>query len=315
MLELLAGPFLVTKNGLDVDLDDASRVACLSPFGLFCNKGTTSVNSLYIDDTFGIVQIDGTYVTRAASTGPSAVRCLFPDHKNRTLYRGSYNIGLDQVDPTTGLYHLDDRMAGDWNEQYSMAVVGGRIFRSIGSALQASPLQGTPAFVTEATLGNSSAATLSSSATDVLYVGKLNGEIQVYDTVSQTQMDSKWIDTALGAAFGIWYFDKYDVFLSLHKVSTQFFLRVWANAPKPASLSEPTPLTALLKGKLTTFRAQLLGSNGEACSGETVTWSLVGNGSLLDTQTKTDQDGYATTRYVAPVDSLPSIEVTAEVRF
>lgn len=88
-------------------------------------------------------------------------------------------------------------------------------------------------------------------------------------------------------------------------------IRVFADSPVAAALSNPTALTSVASGKINRFRVRATGSKGEPVPEETVTWTASA-GTLLDSQSVTDADGYATARYVAPLEA-GDIEITAEI--
>lgn len=95
--------------------------------------------------------------------------------------------------------------------------------------------------------------------------------------------------------------------------------RVWiyADAPEPSSLSNPAASGTTAQGKVITFTTRLTGALGEPCEGYLVDWSVTtGPGVLLDAQSTTDADGYASARVGLPLGTAgQTTTVHAEVLF
>lgn len=80
-------------------------------------------------------------------------------------------------------------------------------------------------------------------------------------------------------------------------------VRIYLTTPKPASLSNPEFYPAVAKVSREIgyqVRARLTGSNGEPCPGMVVNWIPPNLGTLAQTQTLTDSEGYAYNTYFAP---------------
>lgn len=136
-----------------------------------------------------------------------------------------------------------------------------------------------------------------------------NGTVAYYNWVTKTEvLTRKYLPTNLGA----WYSPLFGIFIV--KISARVF-SIYAAAPRPDSLSSPVALTPILKGKSSDVQVRVLGSNNEPCIGEIVTWSLSGTGALDPLQSITNSDGYAVTKYRAPLYITDTPSVTASVKF
>lgn len=110
-----------------------------------------------------------------------------------------------------------------------------------------------------------------------------------------------------------WYSPRFNVFIVLFNDAT---LSVYAAAPLPDTLANPTAVPSLTRAQVNTVRTRLLGSNSEPCAGELVTWSLTaGSGELLTAQSTTDSNGYATAQYLAPMTGGTNPTIQAQVKF
>lgn len=289
------------------------------PHGLIAYDGTRASSGTYKNDVFGVIQPDGTFVSRSSKPHNSHFG-VYSDFFDKSLLVATSSQALVRVNPLTGTTIETVFSGPGWTASH-LAFTRTKVYRVSGTALQESPRQTTPAWATIATLTSPGTASfgpkLSLDRDGKLYIGYDNGVILIYDTVTAQQLTTKYIDATLANGRGVWYAAKYDVFLSLHYNSGDqyHYLRVWATTPRPSQLSAPTALSAVQRGRATTYRVQLRGSNNEACPGETVSWSLAGAGILLEEQSTTDASGYATTRVIAPVGSLPTLDLTATVKF
>jgi len=96
--------------------------------------------------------------------------------------------------------------------------------------------------------------------------------------------------------------------------SEGFFTRVWSLEVEPAVLSAPAIVSGTVRsGQVVTYRVQLTGADNDPAENELIDWVLTGAGVLLDVQTKTDANGYATTRVQYRVGETGNSTVTASV--
>lgn len=149
---------------------------------------------------------------------------------------------------------------------------------------------------------------------DIVCIGYDSGLAIFYNHVTKQIVKKYFTQTNKG----LWYSPRFGVFIVMGFVNTEprhHTLTIFHKDVRPYSISVPAAQGPILKGKTTVFRTRVLGSNGEPCVGEIVTWTLTGSGSLSALQSIANDDGYAEIRYAAPVDSAPSFDLSVEVRF
>lgn len=174
------------------------------------------------------------------------------------------------------------------------------------------PLDLSAGVVTEATLtgaGFGSPTVSRTRSSNVIALAWADGPICYYDVESRAQVGGA---SNIGTNDGAWYSVKHDIFVAMrtHQV------KVFANAVRPASLSNPTALTTVAQAHVSEVRVRLLGANADACVGELVNWSVtVGSGALKLAQSETDANGYAYNEYVAPVGTTGSVTIQAQALF
>lgn len=123
-----------------------------------------------------------------------------------------------------------------------------------------------------------------------------------YDTTKKA-LSSPYMYIDLPAKF-LGFASEFGVVLSIHGVdqfdppTTYEQLRIWSTEVEPAVLSPVEILRGELKsGQVVTYRVKVTGDKAEPCEDETVNWTITRDlGTLLDFQSKTDKEGYATTR-------------------
>jgi hypothetical protein len=145
------------------------------------------------------------------------------------------------------------------------------------------------------------------SDTDVCVAGS-SGAI-FYNTVNQKIASRQyWPGVVSG---DVVYVPEWEVFISAYFEDLQDSkhygqencIRIWSMETEPTVLSEPVPFIGTPKsGQVVTYRVRLTGDAVgydqplDPAEGELVNWELEGAGTLLDLQTKTDAEGYATAR-------------------
>lgn len=117
------------------------------------------------------------------------------------------------------------------------------------------------------------------------------------------------------ACLGLWYSARHRVYISLHGTSGAYELRIWAETPRPASISAPQAEPAPQPGRRSKITARVLGAHGEPCAGEVVAWTLTGPGTLALAATETDAAGWAATYYDAPLAATGDAQIGAEVAY
>lgn len=145
------------------------------------------------------------------------------------------------------------------------------------------------------------------SDTDVCVAGS-SGAI-FYDTVNQKIASRQyWPGVISGTVF---FAPEWEVFISYYFEDLQDgkgygledCIRIWSMETEPTVLSEPIPLIGTPQsGQVVTYQVRLTGDAVghdqplDPAEGELINWELEGAGTLLDLQTKTDAEGYATAR-------------------
>lgn len=173
-------------------------------------------------------------------------------------------------------------------------------------------------WTTETTLTGTSGTNATWSrtrASNILAIAHENGTIVYYDVTAQAQVGGV---SYIGANQGAWYSPKHDMFVAR---TSAHALKVFANAVRPSSLSNPAAITPLTQGRVSSVRVRLLGSDSDACEGELVDWSITaGSGELALAQSETDSDGYAYNDFIAPISGgagspFGNVTIQAQVLF
>lgn len=314
-LELLAGPFTLSST-----LGDSVRITIVGgvTLGWYDTMGLFSVLDIYNDGVFvtqgiAVIVYDGQCFLRGpAFSGFS--KWFGVDAPSKGLLAG-VGTNVTTFDPRTG--GRGDTLFAHVGSQ-SIVRLTDRLLRTTAAfghyTIETSTDGAT--WTTEKTITGSGTGTASFTLlkTGKLIIGWTNGWVTTYDTIAQEQVG---VDKHVGyttGLMGIWYSEKHRFFVALYNAgSNVYHLRIWADVPLPSALSNPTASPALTKGRVSTLTVTLTGSNGEPCVGELVDWTLTGDGALSSSQSTTDASGHATTEYIAPVDSLPTVTIDAEV--
>lgn len=190
-----------------------------------------------------------------------------------------------------------------------------RYLEVISGTLSARPLDLSTSAATEATLTNAGTGRPTVSRTKAANVVALvypNGPIVYYDVVARAQAQGS---ANIGANDGAWYSVKHDIFIAI----ASHAVKVFANAVKPASLSNPSAVDSIVQGRVSKVRVRLLGANADPCVGELIDWSITaGLGALASTQSTTDEDGYAYNEFIGPLtggSGSPFGSVTIQAQF
>jgi hypothetical protein len=186
-----------------------------------------------------------------------------------------------------------------------------------GGTVQYKALTLGGSWTTEATLTGAGTLAPTVSRTrdaNVIALAYANGTVLYYDVEARAQVaGSAYIGTNNGA----WYSPKHDIFVALASA----MVKVFANAVRPSSLSNPAAVSPITQGRVSEVQVRLLGANSDPCADELVDWSITaGDGALKYAQTTTDADGYATNEYVAPVTGgagspFGNVTIQAQVNF
>ena len=115
------------------------------------------------------------------------------------------------------------------------------------------------------------------------------------------------------------YSRKHRVFMTYEEdalTSGQGILHIYSTETGPDGLSNPTDSPAITAGAVSTISVTLTDDQGVGIPGRLIDWAItVGNGTLLDTQTTTDQDGVATTQYRADITGGVDPTIEAELTY
>lgn len=335
-LELMAGPI-----NMDIDPEDAT-IGGVAGFngprscgyedehGWFGVHATGDFTGAGLS---GLVQCNLDGVTRLRSYLPSAFAIVQMEQddltNNVTVNYGSGTpvlfdptvCGLSPAVALNGMLSTKIRTRVGW-------------FLSSGSNVQRAPLDATDNldFVTEytfspgITLGSSRHHwTLGPDNIIFLYTGDAtNPLILAYDYVLREEVfpnpngsTVRWeLDHMVDKCV---YSRKLGVFMTYEEdalTSGQGILHVYSTELGPSALSAPTDDPAITAGAVSTLSVTLTDDQGTGIPGRLIDWSItVGNGTLLDTQSLTDEDGIATTQYRADITGGVDPTIQAELTY
>lgn len=305
-LELLAGPFDIVANGsLVTDPSTGGAALYDDDIGLYTFS--------FAKGGLHVVQLDGHAYLRAAQARANAFT-LDLQNPGEYLIHDSFQ--------ESRLYKFNKRAAtfGDFviGTETTGYVSGAQVrtpdryLHIEGTNVQSKPLTLVGGWSYEASLSGAAidgGATVSTTRdAHVLAIAFSNGPVVFYDWVKKTQVGGV---AFIGINAGAWYSPRHDIYVAL----TGAQLNVFASSPRPSTISNPVAVAALAKGRASSIKARVLGSNSEPCSDEIVDWALSGPGALELTQSATDSDGWAWNTYVAPQVAGGTPTITAEVRF
>jgi hypothetical protein len=127
---------------------------------------------------------------------------------------------------------------------------------------------------------------------------------QVASDVMYLGMEATWVI----------YDPDHKVIVSLHRGEPSY-LRIWALEVQPTSISSVQLIAGALKaGHVCTYQVRVTGAQGEACAEELIDWTISGVGELIDPQSETDEDGYATVKVLYRFDDIGDSTITATLK-
>jgi len=89
-------------------------------------------------------------------------------------------------------------------------------------------------------------------------------------------------------------------------------IRIWSLEVEPTIITPVERVLGTVKsGQVVTYRVRVTGAHNDPAPGELIDWTMVGPGTLLDPQTLTDANGYATTRVQYRLGDTGNSVVTA----
>jgi hypothetical protein len=116
------------------------------------------------------------------------------------------------------------------------------------------------------------------------------------------------------------YAPEFGVFLSVQQETLGtsedvYTVRVWSLEVDPFEISEPEVVGGSVRsGQVVTYRVRVWGDAHDPCEGELVNWLVSGSGRLLDAQSTTDAQGYATVQVQYAVGEVGESTITASLR-
>lgn len=317
-LEHLAGPYpvidLVTGDEINGANYGVSSV-WIDPDGLLC----------YIGSARYLVQMDGSAYPVALGTGFS-YPCLTllaaspddPKSGERWYSFHLHGVGGDEPDEhiIDRVFHAPGRLLRSDHPfaAYPNATIHDRWLTAVGSYIMFTATTGGSYVLERAIPGFVDAFNFSwARERGQLWVGGRTGMVVRYDYGAKLESSPvRKVDLAAVAA--LIYSKKHDVFVSMHSDGTRYVMNVWATTVLPTSISVPVADRTVQAGRAVTLTTRVLGAQSDACEGESVAWSLTGEGALDHAVTATDADGYATNRLVLPLDATgPDATIDVEV--
>jgi hypothetical protein len=305
-LELLAGPF-------ELSHPDGDHLQFVTPHAYVDGLGLLASLSVYDGGVFqrggmAVVMMDGQSFIRGSTfsyeMGYASPQQLYA--QVGAVYK--YNPALSTLGDN--LMPMDDFTV-------PIKVPGEERWIRIAATTVETSTDGTT-WTTEATLvtGGSGGPRVTLLPGARVAIGYTNGVVGIYDMATQALVPNtlKNLGYTTGC-MGAWYSAKHDVWISLYEASfpSHYYTRIWSNTLLPTALSNPVALTTVTKGRVSVMRVRLTDAQGRGCPDELVGWTLTGDGALSATQSKTDEDGYATVKYIAPLTGLPTFDIDAEV--
>ena len=138
-----------------------------------------------------------------------------------------------------------------------------------------------------------------------------------YDTVTHKAMPVMYLGIPCDR---IVYAPEYGVLITGHAHDAtyeepwEYAVRVWSLEVHPTILTDPVAFIGTPKsGQVVTYRVRLTGAQNDPAAGEFVNWWVTGAGTLLDLQSTTDANGYATARVQYQVGETGESVVEASV--
>lgn len=152
------------------------------------------------------------------------------------------------------------------------------------------------------------------------YTDNTNADIVIFDLERETELFPDELTTnRLSLDHRVWrcgYSRKLNVFVTVEEdglTAGQGVLHVYSTELVPDALSAPTDTPSMFAGGISTISTTLTDDNGVGIPDRLIDWSITaGNGSLLDSQTRTNVNGIAITQYRAEITggSNPTIQAS-----
>lgn len=315
-LRLLAGPFNLTDDvGVALTPHTVNPICHYPGFGLVMKIGFASVGK----DELALVTLDGiaeplTTSDIGGAGGFNAAKWRF-DLVTGELVTNSGNarekVCLCQV-PYVGQHDIS---SGGFSAMACMTADRSLFVFAGGFTNTGGPEADFPSGVSMST-----ANILPGRTSTEVYVGQVQ-------TTGSTDNRGLFYDTAtrqfttqgfhLGDGILASYWDVDSGVLVTITDTPQYQFRIYSLDVIPSALSSVTLKSgAVAKGSVATFEVQVQGDKGDWSVGVLVDWSIFsGDGVLLDTQSTTGADGYATARVFYPTSASVSTVLKAGVTY
>lgn len=313
MLELLSGPTAISYLNALAAMDAVYAFPVAAQYdddvGLIVTEDAVFLRSW-------VVQLDGAACLRGKGYGEGKL-IIDAQRGGEYLLRNVGNSVIYFYDKRAAT-RTDALIAGASGDFVAVQVrASDRFLQADGAAVKWKPLDNSAGWVTETTLtGAGSGAPCWSIAAlpNIMALAYADGKIIYYNLLTKLQVAGA---NFIGTNEGAWYSKRHNIWLKMTDAASPALRRfyVYAATVRPTALSSPTGAAAL-RGRVTSFTVRATGSDGEAVPGELVDWSLLsGVGQLLAAQSTTDDDGYASIDYAAPVTgTLSNTTIKAELR-
>lgn len=287
----------------------ATKIALWSDdVGLICVN--EDLSRLYL-----VSQLDGlTYIR--SSKHVRTIDSLAWDFPSATLLF-KHSLFMDKLSyfDSYGGVPTNEITSGGTNYVYNIRCrLSDRYLYVLGSTVQYASLSDPTTWVAEysfsgLTVGSNYAAMSPTEHGNIVCLIWPNGTVVFYDWVAKEEALQR---KHLPANQGAWYSPKLGIYIV--KLSSTSF-SIYSDTTTPYSMSAPTALTPIVRGKSSEIQIRVLGENSDPCEGELVDWSLSGAGALSPLQSITNVDGYASTTYRAPLQITGTASITASVKY
>lgn len=328
-LKLLQGPITLTVDpndddyiGDDPNFFEQQQMFWLDEYGLI---GPQRLGLTGAGARFAVVSLDGEFSIRNDGMTFTTGSVITYDYQKNKLLHWNNGINIPHtIEPLTcsiangvnesaGLTNPATRMYDRWlrlNTPNTME------FAALSSATNSwtteysfDPAIGASSFQDQLIPGP--------GTTVFIYTLVNNGMIVQYDWLNKTEvLPRKYFGTIHD---GAWYSRRFDIFIAWDTNALNADLgeiTIYANEVEPSALSAPTALTPITQGRVSTIQTTLTGAQGEAVPDRRIDWSITaGNGTLLQTQSITDEDGVAETQYRAELSGGVNPTIQAQLTY
>jgi len=140
-----------------------------------------------------------------------------------------------------------------------------------------------------------------------VFIGYPVGRIFEYDTVALTV--SPIVRYVAPCFLGPFYSPKLGVFLGIDGDEYAQAISIYVDEVVATQVSAPAAVTPAKVAQTFLAETYVMGSEDEPCIGKRVNWEATGAGVMIQTQSKTDDNGAARARVRVDVECLPAAEI------